>query len=139
MSCYNALKCITLVCSVLETFLFFFLDEAFFSSLCSLHEIIHPSHLPHATPLSQCYHTGCKLSQFIIKIDISKEMAAWEWQEKNKARKRAKIRNRHNQAPQLTKDTTGKVTTSQLEITNESQEVSPFPAGGHKASTNRRT
>ena len=29
-------------------------------------------------------------------------------------------------------------TTSQLEITNESQEVSPFPSGDHKASINRR-
>ena len=54
-----------------------------------------------------------------------------------KVRKRAKIRNRYNQAPLLTQDTNGKVTTSQLEITNESQEVSPFPAGGHKVSTNR--
>ena len=33
-----------------------------------------------------------------------------------------------NRAPHLTKDTNGKVTTSQLDITNESQEVSPFPA-----------
>ena len=32
----------------------------------------------------------------------------------------------------------GKVTASQLDITNESQEVSPFTAGDHKASTNRR-
>ena len=40
----------------------------------------------------------------------------------------AKIRNRYNQAPHLTQDTNGKVTTSQLDITNESQEVSPFPA-----------
>ena len=31
-----------------------------------------------------------------------------------------------------------KVTTSQLDFTNESQEVSPFPAGDHKASINRR-
>ena len=46
-----------------------------------------------------------------------------------KVRKRAKIRNRYNQAPHLTKDTIGKVATSQLDITNESQEVSPFPAG----------
>ena len=38
----------------------------------------------------------------------------------------------------LTQDTNGKVTTSQLDITNESQEVSPFPAGDHKASINRR-
>ena len=47
----------------------------------------------------------------------------------NKVRKTAKIRNRYNQAPHLTQDTNGKVTTSQLDITKESQEVSPFPAG----------
>ena len=35
---------------------------------------------------------------------------------------------RYNYAtPGLTQDTNGKVTTSQLDITNESQEVSPFP------------
>ena len=54
-----------------------------------------------------------------------------------KVNKRAKIRNRYNQAPHLTQDTNGKVTTSQLDITNESQEVSPFPTGDHKVSTNR--
>ena len=48
------------------------------------------------------------------------------------------MRNRYNQAPRLTQDTNGKVTASQLDITNESQEVSPFPAGGDKASINRR-
>ena len=53
-------------------------------------------------------------------------------------RKRAKIRNRCNQAPHMTQDTNGKVTTSQLDITNESQEVIPFPAGDHKVSINRR-
>ena len=46
-----------------------------------------------------------------------------------KVRNRAKIRNRYNQAPHLTQDTNEKVTTSQLDISNESQEVSPFPAG----------
>ena len=56
---------------------------------------------------------------------------------RNKVRKRAKIRNRYNQVPHLTQDTNGKVTTSQLDITDESQMVSPFPAGDHKASTNR--
>ena len=34
-------------------------------------------------------------------------------------------------------DTNGKVTKSQLDITNDSQEVSPFPAGDHKAAMNR--
>ena len=55
-----------------------------------------------------------------------------------KVRKRAKIRNRYNQAPHLTQDTNGKLTTSQLDITNESKEVSLFPAGDHKVSINRR-
>ena len=45
----------------------------------------------------------------------------------------AKIRNRYNQVPHLTQDTNGKVTNSQLDTTNENQEVSPFPAGDHKA------
>ena len=40
-----------------------------------------------------------------------------------RVRKRAMIRNRYNQAPHLTQDTFGKVTTSQLDITNESQKV----------------
>ena len=52
-------------------------------------------------------------------------------------RKRAKIRNRYNQAPHLTQDTNWKVT-SQYDITNESQEVIPFPAGDQKAAANRR-
>ena len=51
----------------------------------------------------------------------------------------AKIRNRYNQVTHLTQDTNGKVTNSQLYTTNESQEVSPFPAGDHKAHLNRRT
>ena len=46
--------------------------------------------------------------------------------------KGAKIRNQYNQVPHLAQDTNGKVTNSQLDTTNESQEVSPFPAGDHK-------
>ena len=56
-----------------------------------------------------------------------------------KVSKGAKIRNRYNQVPHLTKDTNGKVTNSQLDTTNESQEVSPFQAGDHKAHINRRS
>ena len=48
-----------------------------------------------------------------------------------------KIRNRYNQVPHLTQDANGKVTNSQLDTTNKSQEVSPFPAGDHKAHINR--
>ena len=54
-----------------------------------------------------------------------------------KVNKVAKIRNRYNQVPHLAQDTNGKVTNSQLD-TIESQEVSPFPAGDHKAHINRR-
>ena len=53
--------------------------------------------------------------------------------------KGAKIRNRYNQVPHQTQDTNGKVKNSQLDTTNESQEVSPFPAGDHKAHINRRS
>ena len=56
----------------------------------------------------------------------------------HKVRKMAKIRNRYNQAPHLTQDYNGKVTTSQLAIAIESQEVSSFPAGDHKALINIR-
>ena len=56
-----------------------------------------------------------------------------------KVSKGAKIRNRYNQVPHLTQDTNGKVTDLQSDTTNESQEVSPFPAGDHKAHINRRT
>ena len=55
-----------------------------------------------------------------------------------KVSKGAKIRDRYNQVPHLTQDTNGKVTISQLDTTNESQEVSPFRAGDHKAHINRR-
>ena len=56
----------------------------------------------------------------------------------DKVNKGAEIRNRYNQVPHLTQDTDGKVTNSQLDTTNESQEVSPFPAGDHNAHINRR-
>ena len=65
-----------------------------------------------------CY---CCLCMFLVKVSID-----------------AKIRNRYNQVPHLTQDTNGKVANSQLDTTNESQEVSPFPAGDHKAHINRR-
>ena len=56
-----------------------------------------------------------------------------------KISKGAKIRNRYNQVPHLTQDTNGKETNSQLNTTNESQEVSPITAGDHKAHINRCT
>ena len=55
-----------------------------------------------------------------------------------KVSKGAKIRSRYNQVPHLTQDTNWKVTNSQLDTTNESQEVSPFLASDHKAHINRR-
>ena len=50
-----------------------------------------------------------------------------------KVSKGAKIRNRYNQVPHLTQDTNGKVRSLQLDTTTERTEVSPFPAGDHKA------
>ena len=56
-----------------------------------------------------------------------------------KVRKQAKIRNRYNQVPHLTQDTiweSAKMT--RKHNTQESQEVSPFPAGDNKAARNRQ-
>ena len=55
-----------------------------------------------------------------------------------KVSKGAKIRNQCNQVPHLTQDTNGIVTKLTVDTTNKSQEVSPFPAGDHKAHINRR-
>ena len=60
-----------------------------------------------------------------------------EFTNNKKVSKGAKIRNRYNKVPHLTQDTNRKVTNSQLDSTNECQEVSPFPAGDHKAHINR--
>ena len=54
-----------------------------------------------------------------------------------KVKKAAKTRNRYNQVPYLTQDTTWESDKIQLNITNKSQELSPFPAGDHKAAMNR--
>ena len=61
------------------------------------------------------------------------------WHNLFEVSKGAKIRNLYNQVPHLAQDTNGKVTNSQLDTTNESQEVSTFPAGDNKAHINRRT
>ena len=56
-----------------------------------------------------------------------------------KVRKRAKIRNRWKEGKdQESMQSNRKVITSQLDITDEGQDVSPFQARDHKASINRR-
>ena len=57
---------------------------------------------------------------------------------RHQSNKGCKDQDRYNQVPHLTQDTNGKVTNSQLDTTNESQEVSLFPAADHKAHINRR-
>ena len=74
-----------------------------------------------------CHHQDrCALEMFEMLLHV------------HKVRKRKKIKNRYNQVLHLTQDINGKVTNSLLDITNESQEVSPFPTDDHKASINRR-
>ena len=55
-----------------------------------------------------------------------------------KVRKTAKIRERYNHVLHLTQDTTWESNKTTKNITYKSQEVSPFPAGDHKAAMNRR-
>ena len=48
------------------------------------------------------------------------------------SKKEDKDQDRYNQAPHLTQDSNGKLSTSQLDITIDGQEVSPLLAGDHK-------
>ena len=54
------------------------------------------------------------------------------------SKKDDKIRKRYNQVLHLTQDTTWESNKKSINITNKSQEVSPFRAGDHKAAMNRR-
>ena len=79
---------------------------------------------------------------FFVVLNLSysfTEGIQWLFQRKLhffKVSKGAKIRNWYNQVPHLNQYT--KETNSQYGTTNESQEVSPSPAGDHKAHRNRR-
>ena len=55
-----------------------------------------------------------------------------------KVLKTAWIRNRCNQVPHLSQDTKWESNTITINITNKSQDVSPFPSGDRKAAMNRR-
>ena len=55
-----------------------------------------------------------------------------------KQSKGAKTRDRYNQEPHLSKDTNGKVTTSQLDTRSKSQDVNHIPAGDHMSQISRR-
>ena len=79
-----------------------------------------------------------KLLQFTHQVTIEFRFRKSMAQERYKVSKGTKIRNRYNEVPHLAQDINGKVTNSQLDTANESQEVSPFPAGDQKAHINRR-
>ena len=56
-----------------------------------------------------------------------------------KVRKTAKIRNQYNQESHLSQDTKWESKKITINITNKSQEASPFPPGDHKAAINEQT
>ena len=54
-------------------------------------------------------------------------------------KKKVKIRNRYNQVPNLTQDNTWESDhNTKKHLIQESQEASPFSAGGHKAAMDRQ-
>ena len=82
------------------------------------------------TPLSGVVHTGCTLCQVFLLLDCMLSNI--------EVRKMTKIRKQYNHAPHLTQDTTWESKKTTINITNKSQEVSPFSAGDHKAAISRR-
>ena len=57
---------------------------------------------------------------------------------KIKVRKTVRIRNLNNQVAHVFQDTKWVGNKITINVTNKSQEVSPFPSGDHKAAMNRR-
>ena len=55
-----------------------------------------------------------------------------------KSKKDCKDQESYNQVPHLTQDTTWKSDKITIRHHQQDQEVSPFPAGDHKAAMNRR-
>ena len=81
---------------------------------------------------------GYNINKFARFYRVPEKIVIFRKINNYKVSKCAKIRSRYNQVPYPTQDANGKVTNSQLDTINESQEVSPFPAGDHKAHLNRR-
>ena len=77
----------------------------------------------------------CNVCKFVIRITTA--CVKLILMELCKVRKAAKVRNQYSQVPHLIQDTTQEVTKTQLNMTNKSQEVSPFQAGDHKTVMNR--
>ena len=86
-------------------------------------------------PIRRTDYLYLKVTDLVMCLALQQQTARIRMLKVNKG---ANIRNRFNKVPHLTQDTNGKVTNSQLDTTDESQEVSPFPAGDHKAHINRR-
>ena len=84
---------------------------------------------------SICFVTISHIETKYFDVDYNVHI---KWAGNDKVSKGAKTTNRYNQVPPMNQDTNGKVTNSQLDTAIESQEVSPFPAGDHKAHINRR-
>ena len=78
--------------------------------------------------VSDCSKTG---------LCIMKKVYGCSPEETHESKKEGNDQESIQSSPHLTQDTNWKVTTSQLVISNESKEVSPFQAGDHKAAINR--
>ena len=89
-----------------------------------------------------CLFLSGRFRQVLLYTDLTKRMGFKgvrpQLRKFIKVSKGAMIRNRYNKVPHLTNGYQWKVTNSQLDTTNKSQEVSPFPAGELKAKINRR-
>ena len=107
--------------------------------------ILYPHHCPlECSPIPHPYPTYCGTIQSCcvpssarLTIDIK---YAFTFLIILKVRKKAKVSNRYNQAPHLTQQTTWESNKNTIKHqTQESQRVSHFPAGDHKATTNSQT
>ena len=79
-----------------------------------------------------CFQLNLASKALWILLSLSKHVVLI------KVRKTTKIRKRYNQVQHLIHDTAWESNKNTINITNKSQEVSPFSEGEHKAAMNRR-
>ena len=89
-------------------------------------------------PCSRTHHTFSEyLHRVKIKYSIREYVCIVLIKDSFKISKTSMIRKEYNQVPHLTQDTTWESNRTTINITNKSQDVSPYSAGDYKA-INRR-
>ena len=126
---FVSLLCLSARCLVTVIVLWLFLTISWVSLQYVI--VVFPSHTYTRFRYNGLWYRYCKLV-FSVLFYCVYHVIKFSSMLSFRVKKSAKIRSRYIQVPHLTQDANGKVTNTQLDITNESQGVSSFPIGDHR-------